>query len=580
MKNIVLKVHPKDNVIVALRNLEAGELIEFEGQTYQILESVEAKHKFYTEDIPQGGAVTMYGVLVGKVTMDVKRGGLMTTANLHHAADPYACRGVQYKWTPPDVSKWKDRTFMGYHRSDGRVGTANYWLFIPTVFCENRNLDVIREALHNELGYAVTEKYKAFTRGLVEEYRGGGQVTSDEGQGTREEGRGNSQGQGTREEGRGNSQAQGTSEEGQVTSDKGQGTRVFKNVDGIKFLNHQGGCGGTRQDSAILENLLAAYADHPNVGGITILSLGCQHLQLDAFVETIRKRNPSFDKPILTFEQQAGRTEEELIQAAIRETFKGLIDINKQERKPAPLDKLTVGVKCGGSDGFSGISANPAVGYFSDLLVAIQGKILLAEFPELCGAEQELIDRSTSQATAEKFISLMDAYSAQAEQVGSGFHMNPSPGNIRDGLITDAIKSAGACKKGGTSPVVDVLDYTEPATKPGLSLVCTPGNDVEATTGKAASGATLILFTTGLGTPTGNPVCPTIKLATNSKLARRMADIIDIDCGPIVEGDKTIEEMGEEILEYCIRAASGEVIPKAVQLNQDDFIPWKRGVSL
>ena len=567
MKNIVLKVHPKDNVIVALRNLEAGELIEFEGQTYQILESVEAKHKFYTEDIPQGGAVTMYGVLVGKVTMDVKRGGLMTTANLHHAADPYAFRGVQYKWTPPDVSKWKDRTFMGYHRSDGRVGTANYWLFIPTVFCENRNLDVIREALHNELGYAVTEKYKAFTRGLVEEYREGGQVTSDKGQVTSDEGRGDSQGKGMRDEGR-------------VTSDKGKGTRVFKNVDGIKFLNHQGGCGGTRQDSAILENLLAAYADHPNVGGITILSLGCQHLQLDAFVETIRKRNPSFDKPILTFEQQAGRTEEELIQAAIRETFKGLIAINKQERKPAPLDKLTVGVKCGGSDGFSGISANPAVGYFSDLLVAIQGKILLAEFPELCGAEQELIDRSTSQATAEKFISLMDAYSAQAEQVGSGFHMNPSPGNIRDGLITDAIKSAGACKKGGTSPVVDVLDYTEPATKPGLSLVCTPGNDVEATTGKAASGATLILFTTGLGTPTGNPVCPTIKLATNSKLARRMADIIDIDCGPIVEGDKTIEEMGEEILEYCIRAASGEVIPKAVQLNQDDFIPWKRGVSL
>jgi altronate hydrolase len=586
MKNIVLKVHPKDNVIVALRNLEAGEVIEFEGQTYQILEPVEAKHKFYTEAIPQGGAVTMYGVLVGKVTIDVKRGGLMTTANLHHAADPYAYRGVQYKWTPPDVSKWKDRTFMGYHRSDGRVGTANYWLFIPTVFCENRNLDVIREALHNELGYAVTEKYKAFTRGLVEEYREGGQVTRDEGQGTREEGGGNSQAQGTRHEGQGNSQGQGTRDEGrgnsqgQGTSDKGLGTRVFKNVDGIKFLNHQGGCGGTRQDSAILENLLAAYADHPNVGGITILSLGCQHLQLDAFVETIRKRNPSFDKPILTFEQQAGRTEEELIQAAIRETFKGLIEINKQERKPASLDKLTVGVKCGGSDGFSGISANPAVGYFSDLLVAIQGKILLAEFPELCGAEQELIDRSTSQATAEKFISLMDAYSAQAEQVGSGFHMNPSPGNIRDGLITDAIKSAGACKKGGTSPVVDVLDYTEPATKPGLSLVCTPGNDVEATTGKAASGATLILFTTGLGTPTGNPVCPTIKLATNSKLARRMADIIDIDCGPIVEGDKTIEEMGEEILEYCIRAASGEVIPKAVQLNQDDFIPWKRGVSL
>lgn len=544
MKNIVLKVHPADNVIVALRDLQKDEVIDFEGNQYVMQQKVEAKHKFYAEDIPQGGEVKMYGVLVGKVTEDVNKGGLMTTSNLHHAADPYAYRGATYSWQAPDVKQWKERTFMGYHRSDGRVGTANYWLFIPTVFCENRNLDVIREAMHNELGYAVTDKYKDFTRGLVEEYR------------------------------------ERKRDDGQVPREEKKRTRVFQNVDGIKFLNHQGGCGGTRQDSAVLQNLLAAYADHPNVGGVTILSLGCQHLQLDEFKDAIRKRNPHFDKPILSFEQQGGMSEEELIKHAIAATFEGLKEINKLQRKPASLDKLTVGVKCGGSDGFSGISANPAVGYFSDLLVGLQGKILLAEFPELCGAEQELIDRSTSKETAEKFIRLMDAYSAQAESVGSGFHMNPSPGNIRDGLITDAIKSAGACKKGGTSPVVDVLDYTEPATQPGLSLVCTPGNDVEATTGKAASGATLILFTTGLGTPTGNPVCPTIKLATNSKLAKKMADIIDIDCGPIVEGEKTIEQMGEEILEYCIKAASGELIPKSVQLNQDDFIPWKRGVSL
>ena len=544
MKNIVLKVHPADNVIVALRDLQKDEVIDFEGNQYVMQQKVEAKHKFYAEDIPQGGEVKMYGVLVGKVTEDVKKGGLMTTSNLHHAADPYAYRGATYSWQAPDVNQWKERTFMGYHRSDGRVGTANYWLFIPTVFCENRNLDVIREAMHNELGYAVTDKYKDFTRGLVEEYR------------------------------------EGKRDDGQVPREEKKRTRVFQNVDGIKFLNHQGGCGGTRQDSAVLQNLLAAYADHPNVGGVTILSLGCQHLQLDEFKDAIKKRNPLFDKPIMSFEQQGGMSEEELIKHAIAATFEGLKEINKLQRKPATLDKLTVGVKCGGSDGFSGISANPAVGYFSDLLVGLQGKILLAEFPELCGAEQELIDRSTSKETAEKFIRLMDAYSAQAESVGSGFHMNPSPGNIRDGLITDAIKSAGACKKGGTSPVVDVLDYTEPATQPGLSLVCTPGNDVEATTGKAASGATLILFTTGLGTPTGNPVCPTIKLSTNSKLAKKMADIIDIDCGPIVEGEKTIEQMGEEILEYCIKAASGELIPKSVQLNQDDFIPWKRGVSL
>jgi altronate hydrolase len=194
--------------------------------------------------------------------------------------------------------------------------------------------------------------------------------------------------------------------------------------------------------------------------------------------------------------------------------------------------------------------------------------------------EQELINRTIEPAAAKKFIHLMTTYNDAALKVGSGFHMNPSPGNIKDGLITDAIKSAGAAKKGGNAPIVDVLDYTEPAVKAGLHLVCTPGNDVEATTGKAASGATLILFTTGLGTPTGNPVCPTIKVASNTALAKRMADIIDIDTGPIIDGEKTIEQMGEEILAYCIKAASGEIIPKAVLLNQDDFIPWKRGVSL
>lgn len=308
-----------------------------------------------------------------------------------------------------------------------------------------------------------------------------------------------------------------------------------------------------------------------------MLSLGCQHLQAQQLTEDIKKHTPGFDKPLLIFEQQKSQSEEQLIADAIKETFKGLIELNKIERQAVSLDKLCIGVKCGGSDGFSGISANPAVGYTADLVSALGGKILLAEFPELCGVEQNIIDRCTTEETANKFIRLMQEYDAQAHAVGSGFYMNPSPGNIKDGLITDAIKSAGASKKGGTSPVADVLDYTEPATKPGLNMVCTPGNDVEATTGKAAAGATLILFTTGLGTPTGNPVCPTIKLATNSKLARHMNDIIDIDCGTIIEGEKSIEQMGEEILDYCIKAASGEIIPKAVQLNQDDFIPWKKG---
>ena len=417
-------------------------------------------------------------------------------------------------------------------------------IFIPTVFCENRNLDVIREALQNELGYGVTSKYKSFTKHLVSSYEEGNLTSPD------------------------------------TLLSVEKKNRLFANVDGIKFLNHQGGCGSTRQDAAVLSKLLAAYANHPNVGGITVLSLGCQNLQVAQLKEDIYKKNPAFDKPLLIFEQQAMGSEETLVQQAIYQTFIGLVELNKQQRKPAPVSQLSIGVKCGGSDGFSGISANPAVGYCADLVVALGGKILLAEFPELCGAEQNLIDRCVDENKAEKFIHLMKDYDAKAHAVGSGFYMNPSPGNIKDGLITDAIKSAGAAKKGGTSPVADVLNYTEPATKNGLNLVCTPGNDVEATTGKAAAGATLILFTTGLGTPTGNPVCPVIKVATNTSLARRMSDIIDINTGDIIEGKKTVPEMGEEILEYCIEAASGEVIPKAVQLNQDDFIPWFRGVSL
>jgi len=544
----ILKIHPNDNVLVALQNLAKGETVIHDGHEYVLQDDIQAKHKFFMQDMNVGDHIIMYGVLVGKAQHFILKGGLMDTENTKHASDPYEFRPYHYEWHAPDVSKFADRTFNGYIRNDGRVGTANYWLFIPTVFCENRNLDVIREALHNELGYAVTDKYKSYAHHLVEAYKNGEDLVEAD-----------------------------ASTIGQANP---AANRIFKNVDGIKFLNHQGGCGGTRQDAAVLSKLLAAYADHPNVAGVTVLSLGCQNLQVQDFVDDLKHRAPNFDKPLFIFEQQQSQSEEQLVKEAIRKTFIGLTEINKIERQPAPLSKLVLGVKCGGSDGFSGISANPAVGYTSDLLVALGGTVLLAEFPELCGAEQQLIDRTKDETAARKFIQLMTAYNQAAENVGSGFFMNPSPGNIKDGLITDAIKSTGAAKKGGTSPVEDVLDYTEPATKPGLNLVCTPGNDVEATTGKAAAGATLILFTTGLGTPTGNPVCPTIKVSTNNALTKRMGDIIDINCGPVIEGEKTIEEMGEDILEYCIKAASGEVIPKAVLLNQDDFIPWKRGVSL
>jgi altronate hydrolase len=325
---------------------------------------------------------------------------------------------------------------------------------------------------------------------------------------------------------------------------------------------------------------LAGYVTHPNVAGATVLSLGCQHAQASILSQEIFKRDPNFDKPLYIFEQQLEGTEQTLMEKALKSTFAGLAIANQQTRQEAGLDKLCIGLECGGSDGFSGISANPTLGYLSDMLVSLGGSVMLSEFPELCGVEQELSDRCIDEATAEKFMQLMKTYNAKAEADGSGFYMNPSPGNIRDGLITDAIKSAGAAKKGGSSPVANVVDYPELANKPGLNLLCTPGNDVESTTAEVAAGANIVLFTTGLGTPTGNPIAPVIKISTNTKTYTKMPDIIDLDCGTIIEGKETIAEAAHRLLDYVLAVASGEVVPKAVQLGQDDFIPWRRGVSL
>jgi altronate hydrolase len=316
------------------------------------------------------------------------------------------------------------------------------------------------------------------------------------------------------------------------------------------------------------------------VAGATVLSLGCQNAQVELLREELHRRNPRFDKPLLVFEQQQSASEHAMLSTAIRETFAALQEADALERRPAPLGKLTVGVECGGSDGFSGVSANPALGHAADLLVALGGTVILSEFPELCGVEQELIDRCVSPEVGDRFARLMREYEARAQSVGSGIHMNVSVGNVRDGLLTEAMKSAGAARKGGTSPVSGVLDYPEYAVEPGLNLLCTPGHDVESTTGLAGAGANVIVFTTGMGTPTGNPVAPVLKVSSNSELARRLADIIDLDAGPVLTGESTIEAIGEQILEQILSVASGETVPKAVRLGQNDFIPWKRGISL
>ncbi|MGD0942526.1 MAG: UxaA family hydrolase [Terracidiphilus sp.] len=546
MPETVLKLDERDNAVVALTNLEVGTEVRFGAASSPasciVAQSIPAKHKMALSDLKPGDLIYLYGMVVGEAVEAIARGGLLTTRNVRHRAGDYSAVRRPARIAAPDASSWAERGFLGYRRPDGQVGTRNYWLVVPLVFCENRNVERMKEALEEELGYGDANGYRHHVRRLIEQ------------------------------------QANGNSRPEMAAHVRA--SRVFANLDGIRFLTHQGGCGGTRQDAQALCGLLAGYIHHPNVAGATVLSLGCQHAQASMLMDELRALDPGLGKPVLVFEQQKSGTELALMGKALDETFAALAEANRGERQFTLLSALTVGLQCGGSDGFSGISANPTVGYVSDLLVGLGAKTILSEFPELHGVEQELINRCVTDELAERFRDLMKTYQARAKAVHSGFEMNPSPGNIADGLTTDAIKSAGAARKGGVSPISDVIDFPEYATTPGLTLQCTPGNDVESVTAQVGAGSNMVLFTTGLGTPTGNPIAPVVKISSNSALASRMGDILDFDAGGILRGEATIEECAAQLLELSIDVASGNRFTKAELHGQNDFIPWKRGVSL
>lgn len=348
------------------------------------------------------------------------------------------------------------------------------------------------------------------------------------------------------------------------------------NVDGVAAFPIEGGCGiAIGPDTEQLERTLAGVMNHPNVAGAVLVGLGCEVNQIERYFPAGASRNGRVVGLTL---QGAGGTRS-AVEATRREVWRMIERAAQDRRVEIPASKLVLALQCGGSDSFSGITANPALGHCSDLLVACGGTAVLSETPETFGAEHLLVKRCRSRAVAERYLSFVEGYKAYLRRFDSTFDDNPSPGNKDGGLTTILEKSLGAVIKAGTTPMTDAIDYAEPIRTPGFVFMNTPGYDPVSMAGQAAGGANLFAFTTGRGSATGFPTIPVIKIASNSQLWRRMRDDMDINAGRIADGEATIEEVGREIFELVLRVASGERTCSE-RLGHNEFVPWRIGPVL
>ena len=316
----ILRIHPIDTIIVALTNLSKGDTIELGTDSFTLVTDVQAKHKFAVHNFAVGEEIYMYGVVVGKAKKTIAKGEVITTQNIVHETEAYSVpkKSINRNWSAPKLAHFSNQTFLGYHRNDGRVGTENNWLVIPLVFCQNRNIETLQNTIRKGLGYENPSKQNFDMSLLIDKYKSG------------------------------------ASEQEllniNLTANKQHKPKnpLFPNVDGIHFLTHDGGCGGSTSDSVTLCNLLAGYINNPNVAGATVLSLGCQHAQMDILEHALNRIAPESNKPVYFLEQQQSSSEPEYIAEAIKKTFVGLIQANKTSRTPAPLNKLVIGLECGG----------------------------------------------------------------------------------------------------------------------------------------------------------------------------------------------------------------------------------------
>jgi altronate dehydratase len=353
-------------------------------------------------------------------------------------------------------------------------------------------------------------------------------------------------------------------------------------IDGVVAIPHQEGCGHSEGgDTWQLERTIAGMIFHPNVGAVLMVSLGCEVNQMSKYMDTTQLGQQAFRKGklIVGLEMQSSGGTRMTVESGVAQVRELVVHCQKMKRTSHPLSKIVMGTNCGGSDAFSGITANPALGFASDLLVRNGGTSILAEIPECMGAEHLLTRRASDEATGKKVIDVVHWYQEYLGRFGAKWDDNPSPGNKAGGITNIAEKSLGAVAKGGTTALTAVYRYAERVDKPGFVLMNTPGYDPVSLTGIAAGGANLIVFTTGRGSGIGFPIVPVIKVASNSRIAHKMEDNIDINAGTIVDGKESVQEVGQRIFDMVGRVASGEKT-KSELLGHREFVPWRIGPVL
>ncbi|MCF0104362.1 MAG: altronate dehydratase [Eggerthellaceae bacterium] len=468
-----IKIHPFDNVIVALEEIPRGTKLEGDGFRVTTKEDIHVGHKIAIAQISQGNKVVKYGYTIGNASQDIEPGSWVHVNNVKTGLSEDTEYLYEHKvFKLPEL---ESKTFKGFRRKDGKVGVRNELWVIPTVGCAN--------GIASELVRSSKELVKG-------------------------------------------------------------------NIDGLYYFGHPFGCSQMGADHAQTRKLLAALARHPNAGGVLVLALGCENLTLDQFKEELSEWDDERVKFVVSQE-----VEDEI--AAGSETLKEIAEFaGSFQREEIPAGELVVGMKCGGSDGLSGITANPAVGRFSDMLISLGGSTILTEVPEMFGAESILFNRCKNKEVFDKAVKMVNDFKQYYVNHGQVVYENPSPGNKKGGITTLEDKSCGCVQKGGLAQVVDVLDYGEQVTKKGLNLLSGPGNDLVSATALTAAHAHIVLFTTGRGTPFGAPA-PTVKISSNTLLFRKKPAWVDFNAGRIAESE-SIETVSNDLLNYVLEVASGK----------------------